>query len=103
MSSHWIQIQNQCSKWCHERLSPSVHEKNCYADDLHILAKNYPGSEDLEVNTSCSIQILFRKVQVAFKVEILLKWKTNYIKVSVLGVIALGGHFATLCQKLGFY
>ena len=80
-----------------------MHEKNCYAEDLHIKAKNYPGSEDLEVNTSCSIQILFRKVQAAFKGEILLTWKTNYIKVSVLGVVALGGHFATLCKELGFY
>ena len=49
-----------------------MHEKKIYADDLHIKAKNYPGSEDLEVNTSCSIQISFRKVQAAFKGEILL-------------------------------
>ena len=49
-----------------------MHEKNCYADDLHIQGKNYPVSEDLVVNTSCYIQILFRKVQAAFKGEILL-------------------------------
>ena len=74
--------------------------KKKYADDLHIKAKNYPGSEDLEVNTSCSIQISFRKVQAAFKGEILLTWKTNYFKVSVLGVVALGGHFARLCNMI---
>ena len=26
-----------------------------------------------------------------------------FSKVSVLGVVALGGHFATLCQELDFY
>ena len=27
----------------------------------------------------------------------------KYVKVSVQGVVALGGHFATLCQELDFY
>ena len=28
---------------------------------------------------------------------------TGYLKVSVQGVVALGGHFATLCRELDFY
>ena len=27
----------------------------------------------------------------------------EFIKVSVQGVVALGGHFATLCRELDFY
>ena len=52
-----------------------MHEKNRYAEDLHIKSKNYPGSEDLEANNSCSAQILFRKAQAAFKGEILSNMK----------------------------
>ena len=27
----------------------------------------------------------------------------SYCKVSVIGVVALGGHFATLCREVDFY
>ena len=32
-----------------------------------------------------------------------MNWKCFKTKISVQGVVALGGHFATLCQELDFY
>ena len=35
--------------------------------------------------------------------ESIINGPSNFSKVSVQGVVALGGHFATLCQEVDFY